>query len=397
MKITAKRVFNLFKNAATDWSDDRAPQLGASLAFYTIFSLAPLLTIVVTIAGLWFSNNASDQIFSQLGNVIGAKNASFLQGILVQPAHEKSGLITGATAIIMLVVGATGVFVQLQDALNQIWEVKQKPGQGIMGFVRHRLLSFAMVLGIAFLLLVSLLLTTAIAAVGKFFGSLIGDMGWVLQAINMIVSFGLITLLFALMFKYVPDAEISWKDVWVGAAVTSLLFAIGKFALGLYLGHSSLASTYKAAGALIITLLWVYYTAQILFFGAEITQKYAKMAGREVQPSPHAEWDAQKICKADAQGDYRERKNAAKKPEAKKPASQNAPSPAPSLPQGAPARTPSPALAYAASSHASHQPASVLAVQPPRKTSFGKLILLLLVLIPIEKKLFNGPGAKASA
>lgn len=374
MKLNPKNLLQLFKQAGTDWTDDHAPQLGASLAFYTIFSLAPLLTIVITVASLWFSNNASTEIFNQLGATIGEKSAKFLQDMLVQdPGKQKSGLFTAISAGVMLVFGATGVFVQLQDALNQIWEVKPKPGQGVMGFIRHRLLSFAMVLGIAFILLVSLLLTAAISGLGKYVGGLVGNAQWLIQGLNMVVSFGLVALLFALMFKYVPDAEVSWKDVWAGAIFTSILFSIGKFALGMYLAHNALASSYGAAGALIVVLMWVYYTAQIVFFGAELTQEYAEMAGRHVVPSPHAEWDAEKRCKSEAAAGTREREKAVKEKKEKgssgaKPALQ-------------------PAYAMAAAGAA---PGSVSGTQAhSTKRTIGGLLLLLFVLIPFEKKLFG--------
>jgi membrane protein len=316
MKLSGKQALRLFKSAGADWMNDHAPRLGAALAFYTIFSLAPLLTITISIAALWFSENASHQIFTELGNVIGSENAKGLQEMLNQPGKEKQGWFAAISSVVMLCLGATGVFVQLQDSLNAIWEVKPKPGRGIWGFIRHRLLSFAMVLGIAFLLLVSLLLTAGLAAIGRYFSHIFGDMTWLWQAINTIVSFGLVTLLFALMFKYMPDAKVAWKDVWVGAFVTAILFTIGKFGLGMYLGKSSVVSTYSVAGALIVTLLWVYYSSQIVFFGAELTQAYAHEFGRGVQPAEYAERDhAQEMAKK-AAADDRERCKAAK--EAKK-------------------------------------------------------------------------------
>jgi membrane protein len=378
MRLSGKKIIELFKESASCWTNDHAPQLGASLAFYTIFSLAPLLTIIVSIATLWFSKNATQEVFNQLGSTIGMKGAEFLQGILVQDGQQKSGVFTTISATVMLIVGATGVFIQLQDALNQIWKVQAKPGQGIMGFIRTRLLSFAAVLGIAFLLLVSLVLTTAIATIGKHFSYLFGNSGWLLQAINMLVSFGLITLLFAFMYKFVPDAEIGWRDVWAGALFTSLLFAVGKFGLGLYLGHNSLASTYKAAGSLILILLWVYYNAQILFFGAEMTQQYAHLKGRDIQPSPHAEWDKEKQCQSEAAATDKERKKNAKPAKAGKPARQGNP---PALAPAYSMRSPAPARANA-----------LMHNGRPKKATIGGLLLLLFVVVPFQKKLF---GAKA--
>ncbi len=361
MKAGAKRWFELFKNAGADWSNDKAPQLGAALAFYTIFSLAPLLTIVISIASLWFSENASGQIFNQLGSVIGMDTAANLQKMLVQDSSQKaSGIFTTISAGVMLVLGATGVFTQLQDALNEIWEVKMKSGQGIMGFIRHRLLSFAMVLGIAFLLLVSLLLSTAMAAIGRYFSNMMGDSSWLFELLNNVISFGLISLLFAMMFKYVPDAEVSWKDVWFGAVFTAALFTVGKFGLGMYLGKSSVVSTYKAAGALLIVLLWVYYSAQILFFGAELTQQYAQMHGREVKPSPHAEPDEVKACQTKVAEAQKEQKA--------KPKSTWAPQPGY-------------AMGSAMGAVAGH------VRQRHSKKVWGSLILLGIILYPIQKKL----------
>lgn len=300
--MSGGKLFNVFKTAAKDWVDDKAPRLGAALSFYTLFSLAPLLVMLVAIAGLWASgsSNATDEVFSQIGSFIGKESAKDLQEMISQPGKENQGMFATIAAGVMLVFGATGVFVQLQNALNEIWEVEQKPGQGIMGFIRHRLLSFAMVLGIAFLLLTSLVLSAGLSAMGKFMGGWFGNMEWLVHALNFILSFGVITGLFALMFKYIPDAKVAWKDVCVGAVATAALFAIGKYLLAMYIGKSALVSTYAAASALIVVLLWVYYSSQILFFGAELTQAYAYASGREVAPSEHAQWDEEKLCAAEA-------------------------------------------------------------------------------------------------
>jgi len=360
MKLGAKGYLGLFKTAALDWMDDKAPRLGAALAFYTIFSLAPLMTLAVTAATLWYTDNedqAGKKVYEQMASVIGQESAKDLEEMLSQKGEEKQGVFTAISAGLMLLVGATGVFVQLQDSLNEIWEVKPKPGQGIWGFIRHRLLSFAMILAVGFLLLTSLLLSTALAAMGAYFSHLAGNMGWLLELLNFAVSFGVITLLFAFMFKYVPDAEVAWKDVWFGAVVTSLLFTIGKFALGMYLGKSSVVSTYAAAGALLIVLLWVYYTSQIVFFGAEITQAYARAVGRDVLPSKHAERDEAKAHHAETMALDRERKKAAKgKPSSIEP-------------------LPEPVFALQNESR-THQAAKTL----------GGILLLLVALIPLEKK-----------
>jgi membrane protein len=335
MNLSVKRLGRIFMAAAKDWSRDKSPRLGASLAFYTLFSLSPLIVITITIASLWFSHKAenqgkaSDQIFQQIGGLIGEDNAHSLQRMLVQPNQKKQGVFATVAASVMLLVGATGVFIQLQDAFNEIWEVQSKPGQGIKGFIRHRLLSIAMVLGIGFLLLVSLILTAGMAAFGKYMSGHFGNLEWLWQILNNVISFGVVALLFAMMFKYLPDVKVSWHDVWVGAFITAMLFTIGKYLLGMYIGKSSLVSTYAAAGSLIVVLLWVYYSSQILFFGAELTQAFAYEAGRKVQPTANAEWDPVKKCAAAEQEKQEERRKKEKEQkEAEKDHPQTAPVPA---------------------------------------------------------------------
>ncbi len=298
MDLSIKKLGKIFAKAGSHWSNDQAPVMGASLAFYTLFSLSPLLVIIISIAGLYFSGNASKEIFDQIGGVIGAENAHSLQKMLVQPQHKTQGLFATAAAAVMLIVGAAGVFVQLQNALNRIWEVKQKPGQGLKGFIRHRLLSFGMVLGIGFLLLVSLVLTAAMAALGKYLGGSGGNWEWLLQMLNNALSFGATALLFGMMFKYLPDVKVAWQDVWVGAFITAFLFTMGKYLLGMYIGKSALVSTYAAAGSLIVVLLWVYYSSQILFYGAELTQVFACECGVRPEPAAHAVWDPEKQCRS---------------------------------------------------------------------------------------------------
>jgi membrane protein len=206
-----------------------------------------------------------------------------------QPGAQKTGIVATIMAIVTLVLGSTAVFMELQAALNTIWDVKQKPGGGIWNFIKHRLLSFAAVLTIGFLLLVSLVLTAAISSLGKMMGAWMPSLEAMSQILNFVASFGLITVLFAFMYKFMPDVQIPWRVVWAGAAFTSLLFALGKFGLGYYLGKKSGDDAFGAAGSLVLLLLWVYYSAQILFFGAEMTQAYAKMKGVKVLPKEHAE------------------------------------------------------------------------------------------------------------
>ena len=291
MSGKAKTAFDVLKQTFRDWSDDHAPRLGAALAYYTVFSIAPLIVIVVAIAGLWFGKQqAQDQIFNEISGLVGQKGATAIAGMLQAANKPHQGIIASALAIVTLVFGATGVFVQLQDALNTIWEVKPKPGRGVMGFIRQRLLSLAAVFGIGFLLLVSLIVSAGLSAAGKWIAGAMpgGEELW--HAINFVVSFVIVAALFTFMFKYLPDVKIGWRDVWLGGAITALLFTLGKFALGMYLGRSSVSSAYGAAGSLVIVLLWVYYSAQILFFGAEFTQVYANRFGKKLEPDEHAMW-----------------------------------------------------------------------------------------------------------
>jgi membrane protein len=291
MRERFKTAFDVIRQTFRDWSEDKAPRLGAALAYYTVFSIAPLLIIVVAIAGLWFGKQAAqDQIFAQIAGLLGEEGAKTISGMLQAANKPHEGIIASVLAVVTLIFGATGVFVQLQDALNTIWEVKPKPGRGIMGFIRQRLLSLAFVFGIGFLLLVSLVVSAGLAAAGKWIqGAMPGGEGlW--QTINFIVSFAVIAALFTLMFKYLPDVKIAWRDVWLGGALTALLFTVGKFGLGMYLGRSSVSSAYGAAGSLVIVLLWVYYSAQILFLGAEFTQVYANRFGKKLEPAENAMW-----------------------------------------------------------------------------------------------------------
>ena len=290
-----KKYFNLVKEAGKDFMADSAPRLGASVAFYTIFSISPLFLIVIALVTFYFDSaeEARKVIGEQITSLVGEKGAETINSIINQPEKEKHGIVATIIAVVTLLLGSTGVFMELQQALNRIWEVEVKSGGGIWGFVKHRLLSFAMVLTIGFLLLVSLLLTAGLSAMGKYIGSYIPAFEAVSQVLNFVVSFGVITVLFAFIFKYMPDVRMPWKDVWMGAAITSLLFALGKLGLGMYLAKSTTANAFGAAGSLVVVLLWVYYSAQILFFGAEITQVYAKQRGSKVVPTKHAKLKAE--------------------------------------------------------------------------------------------------------
>lgn len=288
--MTVKEAFALLKKAAWDWFDDQAPTLGAALAFYTVFSLAPLLIITVSIAGLVFGREAAQgQIFDQLRSLVGEASAGAMQDV-VENANSTpaTGLVATLIGFVTLIVGASGVFGQMQTSLNFIWGVQSKPGRGILGLLQDRVLSFGFILVVGFLLLISLLLTTAIAFIAEWFGGIVPGIEMLIQAANAILSLAVITLLFAMIFKFLPDAKIAWRDVWIGALITAALFTVGKEVLGLYLGKSGVGSSYGAAGSLIVLLLWVYYSAQIVFFGAEFTKVYANRFGSHVIPAENA-------------------------------------------------------------------------------------------------------------
>jgi membrane protein len=264
--------------------------LGRALAYYTVFSLAPLLTISIAIAAVVFGQEAAQgQIFEQLRGLLGEASGRAVQD-MVQNATAKptAGVLATLISVAMLLFGASGVFGQLQASLNAIWGVKPKPGRGVLGLIQDRVLSFGFTLVVGFLLLVSLLLTAAIALIAEWIGGMMPSTETLTQVLNFILSLGLVTLLFAMMFKFLPDAEIAWRDVWIGAFLTAVFFGIGKFALGLYLGKSGVTSSYGAAGSLIVLLLWVYYSSQIFFFGAEFTQVYANRLGSRVTPAENA-------------------------------------------------------------------------------------------------------------
>jgi membrane protein len=279
-------AWEMTKETFSEWNDDKASRLAAALAYYAVFSLAPLLVITIGVAGLVFGEDAAQgEIVAQLGGLIGVKGAALVEEMIAASRQESAGIAATALGIAVLLFGASGVFGQLQDALDTIWEVKPKPGRGWRGLVRDRFLSFTMVLGTGFLLLTSLTLSAVLTAVGTYLEGLLPFSEAWLQIMNLVGSFALVTFLFALIFKVVPDATIAWRDVWIGAALTSLLFSLGKFLIGLYLGKSSMASTFGAAASLAILLVWVYYSAQILFLGAEFTQVYARRHGSRIRPA----------------------------------------------------------------------------------------------------------------
>ncbi len=288
MKI--KTIFTLFKETVDEWNKDKASRLAAALAYYTVFSLSPLLIIAIAIAGAIFGEEAArGEIVGQIQGLVGKDGAEFIQTAIESAAKPtEGGGFASAISVVVLLFGASGVFAQLQDALNTIWEVQPDPKAGAGGFIRARFLAFSMVLGIGFLLLVSLLLSAGLSGVVAYLGHLFPIISSLLQVANFVLGFIVTTVLFGLIYKFLPDVKIAWSDVLIGAAITSLLFSIGRYGLGLYLGNSSFGSTYGAAGSLVIILAWVYYAAQILFFGAEFTQVYARRYGSQIVPDKNA-------------------------------------------------------------------------------------------------------------
>jgi membrane protein len=284
-------LVNLTKETFREWREDGANRLAAALAYYTTFSLAPLLVLIIAIAGLVGGREAAQtQTMAQVQDLLGADGREFVEGMIESASLTKTGLVATFLGAVTLLFGALGVFGELQNSLNTIWEVKPKPAKnwldGLRRFVIKRLLSFTMVVGIGFLLLVSLIMSAALSAMGEYIGNRWPMADLWLELLNFAISFIVITLLFAMIFKFLPEIKIAWKDVWLGAAVTSALFSLGKFLIGLYLGRSEVGNTFGAAGSLAILLIWIYYSAQILFFGAEFTQVYANHYGSKMVPDP---------------------------------------------------------------------------------------------------------------
>jgi membrane protein len=281
----------MLKTAFQEWNQDKAARLAAALAYYTLFSLAPLLILVIAIAGLFFDSAAvRDQLMGQVQALVGGTGADFVRTVLDNANRPggNSGIVATIVSIVLLLVGATGVLTQLQLSLNTIWNVEARPDIGFMNIVRKRLLSLGMIVVIGFLLLVSLVVSSVIAGFSEYLSTLAPGLDTAVQLANFVVSFGITTLLFAMIFKYLPDVVITWRDVWFGAAATAVLFSLGKFLIGLYLGNSGFGSSYGAAGSVIILLVWVFYSAQILFYGAELTQVYGRRFGSQIQPNRYA-------------------------------------------------------------------------------------------------------------
>jgi membrane protein len=283
------QLWKVLKDTFTAWSEDKVPRHGAALAYYTVLSLVPMLVVIIAMIGLIFGREAGQgYILEQIASMVGPQSAEAIKDMIERASEPSTGIVATILATGTLLLGASGVFAQLQDSLNSIWGVKPKEGRGLWGLIRDRFMSVAALLGTGFLLLVSLALSAGLSAFGKWFEGWLPVPEFVLQVLEVVISLAVITGLFALMFKMLPDAQVAWRDVWVGAALTALLFTVGKFAIGLYLGKSDVGSAYGAAGSLVIILVWVYYSSQILLFGAEFTQVYANTMGAPIVPSENA-------------------------------------------------------------------------------------------------------------
>jgi len=283
--------FSLLKQTVSEWLEDQVPQLGAALAYYTVFSLAPLVLLLLAIVGFIFHNDPAGawrKMTEQMSYFLDKSAVDVVANIAQTASQPNKGMTATIIGILLALFGASGVFGQLQNALNTIWGVKAKPGAGILGFIRSRFLSFAMVAGVCFLLLVSLVFESLLKGFSHYIQAILPGGIVIALVVDSIFDLAVVVLLFALIFKFLPDVKIQWRDVWIGALMTAIFFAIGKWVLGLYLGSGAAASAYGAASSLITLLLWIYYSSQILLFGAEFTQVYAARAGRALVPAKYA-------------------------------------------------------------------------------------------------------------
>jgi membrane protein len=292
-RITLGALGSIFKRAVAGWWNDDVPRMGASLAFYTLFALAPILVVAIAIGGLAFGEEAvRGQVVGQIQGLTGREGAEAVQAMLEGARRPSSTWPATIAGVITFFLGATGAFLELQTALNSIWRVKPKSsGSYVRILLKQRLISFGLVVALGFLLLTSLLVSAALAAVDAYMGNAFPGFLVLWEALNVVVSLGVITLLFAMVYKLLPDRKLSWGDVWVGALVTAGLFTIGKLLIGLYLGTTSIASSYGAAGSVIVILVWVYYSAQVILLGAEFTREYVERFGRRPPPEEFAATD----------------------------------------------------------------------------------------------------------
>ena len=283
-----RRLGSLLKETAIQWDEDQAARQAASLSLYTLLSVAPLLIVSIKVAGVALGDEAArGQVSQEIGRLVGPQAGAAIEAMVNNAKQPGQGVVGSLIGLAVLLFGASGVFGELQAALNQIWEVKPRPGRGVVGFLKDRFFSFTMVMSVAFLLLVSLVVSAVLATITEHFRSAIPypALWWVM---NVAIGLGITSVLFALIFKVVPDARIEWREVWVGAFATALLFSIGRVLLSWYVGRSATTSAFGAAGSLVALIVWVYYSAQILFFGAEFTQVFATRYGSRIVPSANA-------------------------------------------------------------------------------------------------------------
>ena len=282
-------IWDVLKETGTAWDEDNVNRLAASLAYYTLLSIAPMIILAVATTGLVFGEEAARQhIAGELASVVGTGAGEAVQSIAQNAKTPGTGVLSVTVGIVVLLFGASGVFGELQSALNTVWSVAPKPGRGVWGVIKDRFFSFTLVVGVAFLLMVSLVLSAALAWVGSYFERVLPGGAAVWQVVNFLFSLAVITALFALMFKELPDAKIRWRDVWVGACVTAALFTLGKFLLGMYLGGAGVASAYGAAGSIVALVIWVFYSSQVLLIGAEFTEIYPRKFGADIKPDDDA-------------------------------------------------------------------------------------------------------------
>lgn len=287
-----RALFDLCKQTFASWRADYAPSMGAALAYYTVFSVAPLILIVISVVGLVFGREeARGEIFEQISGLMGAEGARAVQVMLEALNKPRQGIVATVAGVVLLMVGATTVFGELQDAFDRIWRAPARQNvNGMLDLLRVRLLSFSMIMGIGFLLVVSLIVNAALAAVGEWWAPVFGGWARVAQEVNSVFGFAIVTVGFAMIFKIMPRVSVQWRDVWIGAAVTAVLFTVGKYLIGLYIGKTGIASGYGAAGSLVVVLVWVYYSAQIFLLGVEFTWVYAHEYGSlKGIPRPGAE------------------------------------------------------------------------------------------------------------
>lgn len=290
MKLKLKELWSIFKQSFKEFGEQSILKKSAALAYYTVFSLAPMLVVIITIGQFFYGREAIEgSIYGQIKGFVGENAALQIQDLIKNAAISGNSTFATIVGIIMLIFAATGVFIEIQDSINSIWHLKAKPKKGFIKMIINRLLSFSMVVTLGFILLVSLIITALIEALGNQLERLLSDVTvYIIYGINLVVTIGVITSLFAIIFKVLPDAKIRWRDIWIGSFTTALLFLIGKFAISFYLGTSNVSSSYGAAGSIIVVLLWVYYSAVILYFGATFTRVYAQCKGCRIYPNEYA-------------------------------------------------------------------------------------------------------------